>query len=86
MTKLYSSKDLTRACTLYRSLQFYEDRGSAFLNPNENMENIGFNHAQRDHIKDLIVKVEEVENLKHEPIFKNCINKLIVLYNLNNLL
>ena len=53
----------------------------AFINARNNGVNKGFNYAQKE-IKDLISKVEEVEGLKNKPIFKNCIDKLILIYDL----
>lgn len=82
MNKRDFSKYIANACTLYHSLQLYEEKAPAFLSARGHGIDSGFNYAQGK-IKDLIAKVEEVENLKHELIFKNCIDKLTLLYKLN---
>lgn len=80
--KINSQKDfVTTVCTLYHSLQLYEEGAGAFIHARNHDVEGGFNQAQGE-VKDLIVKVEEVEGLKNKPIFKNCIDKLTLLYDL----
>ena len=85
MEKDYSSQDfVTTVCTLYHSLQLYENDAPAFIHARDKGIEVGFNYSQK-RVKDLIAKVEEVEGLKNKPIFKNCIDKLILIYDLENL-
>ncbi len=85
MTKLLflfnSSEDLTNAFEIYYKLRVYKNDALSFINARNQGVEEGFNYAQK-RIKDLIVKVGEVEGLKNEPVFKNCINDLVLLYDL----
>ena len=80
--KINPQKDfITTVCTLYHSLQLYEEGAGAFIHARNHGVEGGLNHAQGE-IRDLIAKVGEVEGLKNKPIFKNCIDRLTLVYNL----
>ncbi len=80
--KIHPQKDfVTTVCTLYHSLQLYEDGAGAFIQARNHGVEGGLNNAQGE-IRDLIAKVEEVEGLKNQPLFKNCIDRLMLVYNL----
>ena len=83
MKKIYSSKNINDACILSGALQLYENDASAFIHARKKGVEEGFNYAQK-RVKDLISKVEEIDGLKNEPVFKGCIVNLKLLYDLKN--